>query len=449
MGKLFGTDGIRGRANEYPITPEMAMAVGRAAAAVFMNESRAPRVVIGMDTRLSGGMLASALAAGVSSMGGEALMTGVLPTPGVAMITRETGADAGVVISASHNPYTDNGIKLFQGDGFKLSEKREAAIEHLILDEDFPPRVRPAPDPGPIRRLKDADERYLSFLVDAMPPGFSLEGVKIVLDCSNGAGHRVGGELFKRLGADVRVLFAHPDGKNINKNCGSQNTETLRETVVNVGADVGLALDGDGDRLIAVDETGAVVTGDGVMAVCARDLKEKGALSNNLVVSTVMSNIGLEMALRELGVRLVTVDVGDRWVMERMKAEGATLGGEDSGHMIFLDRHTTGDGMMTALRLLDAVKTASSPLSRLAGFMKTFPQILVNVDVKKKPDLETLPEIMAAIRSVEAELGDRGRVLVRYSGTQPKCRVMVEGPGEEQTRACCRRIVDVVESTLG
>ncbi len=449
MGALFGTDGIRGKANEHPITPEMAMAAGRAAAAVFMRESRAPRVVIGMDTRMSGDMLACALAAGVSSMGGEALMIGVLPTPGVAMITREAGADAGVVISASHNPYTDNGIKLFQGDGFKLSEEREAAIEHRILDDRFPPRDRPAPEPGPIRRLKDADERYLAFLTSAMPSGFSLEGMKIVLDCSNGAGHRVGGELLERLGADVRVLFASPDGKNINVNCGSQHTGTLQETVATVGADVGLALDGDGDRLIAVDETGAVVTGDGVMAVCARDLKAKGALSNNLVVSTVMSNIGLGMALKEMGVRMVTVDVGDRWVMERMRADGATLGGEDSGHMIFLDRHTTGDGLMTALMLLDAVKTASEPLSRLAGVMKTFPQILLNVDVKEKPDLGTIPEITGAIRSVEAELGDKGRVLVRYSGTQPKCRVMVEGPGEEETRDYCRRIVDVIRKTLG
>ncbi|MCP4692345.1 MAG: phosphoglucosamine mutase [Desulfobacterales bacterium] len=449
MGKLFGTDGIRGRANEHPITPEMAMRVGRAVAAHVREEGRSPLVVVGMDTRLSGDMLAWALAAGVSAMGGETVMAGVLPTPGVAVVARDAGADAGVVISASHNPYTDNGIKLFAGDGFKLSEEREDEIERLILDDHFPPRESAIPDPGPIRRLKDADDRYLSFLKDAMPSGFSLEGMKIVLDCSNGATHRVAGALFTNLGADVRVLFASPDGRNINLDCGSQHTGTLRKVVREVGADVGLAFDGDGDRLIAVDETGVQVTGDAILAVCARDLKNKGKLANNLVVSTVMSNIGLIAALREMGIRHASVDVGDRWVMERMKADGAVLGGEDSGHMIFMDCHTTGDGMMTALRLLDAMKTASRPLSELAGVMTVYPQILINVDVKEKPDLATIPEIMEAIRSVEAELGDKGRVLVRYSGTQPMCRVMVEAPGERETRDCCQRIVDVVEKTLG
>lgn len=449
MGQLFGTDGIRGVANRFPMTCEMALNVGRAVASYFSNGGRHPRVIIGKDTRLSGHMLEHALVSGICSAGGEAIRVGVLPTPGVAHLTAAEGADAGVMISASHNPFQDNGIKIFGGDAFKLSDDAEAEIEALLLDEGrLKAMCEPIQDVGGDATLDDAEGRYVRFLTSALPDGFRLEGRKLVLDCSNGATYRVAPALFRGLGADVASLFASPDGRNINEGCGSQHPERLAQRVVSSGADIGLAFDGDGDRLIAVDEKGRVVTGDLMLAVCGRYLKEKGLLPGNRVVSTVMSNIGLGMAFKEMGIDHLKTDVGDRYVMQEMRRSGAVLGGEDSGHMIFLDRHTTGDGILTALRLLEVLVDAGKPLSELARVMTVYPQILMNVAVSSKPEIDSVPKIAEAIAEVENRLGDQGRVLVRYSGTQPLCRVMIEGPTEEEIQRHCRYIVAAVEAAL-
>ena len=450
MGQLFGTDGIRGVANRYPMTCEMALNVGRAVASYFSDDGRRPKIIIGKDTRLSGAMLEHALVSGICSAGGDACRVGVLPTPGVAHLTVSEKADAGVMISASHNPFYDNGIKIFGSDAFKLSDDAEAEIETLLMGEDrLRTRCESVQDVGSDFRIDDPEDRYGRFLKSTLPDGFSLGGMKIVLDCSNGATFRVAPALFRALNADVEAMFIQPDGRNINDRCGSQHPEHLAEHVVSAGADIGLAFDGDGDRLIAVDERGHVVTGDQMLAVCGRYLKQKGRLPNDMVVSTVMSNIGLGMAFREMGIVHRKTDVGDRYVMQEMRRSGAALGGEDSGHMIFLDHHTTGDGVLTALQLVEVITDSGIPLSRLTQVMTVYPQILMNVEVSAKPAIETVPNIAAVIAEVEGRLGEQGRVLVRYSGTQPLCRVMIEGPTEEEIRRCCRRIVDVVRDELG
>ncbi len=448
MGKLFGTDGIRGVANEHPMTAEMAMNIGRATAHLFKKKGHVPKIIIGKDTRISGYMLENALVSGICSMGVHAIMVGVLPTPGIAFLTGSMRADAGIVISASHNPFQDNGIKIFGSEGFKLPDETESAIEEIVFANNLH-TLHPSPSElGKAYRMEDARGRYIVFLKHAFPKECSLEGTRIVLDCSNGAAYRVAPETFMELGAEVTTLFDEPNGKNINLQCGSQHTETLAKKVLEAKADVGFAFDGDGDRMIAVDETGAVLTGDRIIAICAASMKKEGALTNNLVVRTVMSNIGLGLALESLGIDSVMTGVGDRYVIEEMQARGASLGGEDSGHLIFLHHHTTGDGIITALQLAAAMKKEGKPLSELAKIMKVFPQMLINVDVKSRPEIETAPEIMAAIRDVERRLGSQGRVLVRYSGTQNMCRVMVEGPTPEETERFCREIAQVVDKTL-
>lgn len=449
MGKLFGTDGIRGVANEHPMTAEMAMNIGRATAHLFKKKGHVPKIIIGKDTRISGYMLENALVSGICSMGVHAIMVGVLPTPGIAFLTGSMRADAGIVISASHNPFQDNGIKIFGSEGFKLPDETESAIEEIVFANNLH-TLHPSPSElGKAYRMEDARGRYIVFLKHAFPKECSLEGTRIVLDCSNGAAYRVAPETFMELGAEVTTLFDEPNGKNINLQCGSQHTETLAKTVLEAKADVGFAFDGDGDRMIAVDETGAVLTGDRIIAICAASMKKEGTLTNNLVVRTVMSNIGLGLALESLGIDSVMTGVGDRYVIEEMQARGASLGGEDSGHLIFLHHHTTGDGIITALQLAAAIKKDGKPLSELAKIMKVFPQMLINVDVKSRPEIETAPEIMAAIRDVERRLGSQGRVLVRYSGTQNMCRVMVEGPTPEETGRFCQEIAEIVEKKLG
>ncbi|MDM8551551.1 phosphoglucosamine mutase [Desulfobacterales bacterium HSG2] len=448
MGKLFGTDGIRGAANEYPMTAETALNVGRAVASVFRKEGHQAKIIIGKDTRISGDMLEHAMVSGICSMGADAYLTGVLPTPGIAFMTSSIGADAGIVISASHNPFYDNGIKIFKRDGYKLSDAKEAEIEQLILDDRISSMCGSIRNTGKVHQISDAGKRYVAFLKQAIPEECSFSGMKIILDCSNGATYKVAPEIFADLSTDAEALFVSPDGKNINKDCGSQNTETLEKRVVETGADVGLAFDGDGDRLIAVDEKGNVITGDQVLAICAKTMKQKGLLKNNMVVSTVMSNIGFRLALKGMGISNIIADVGDRYVLQEMAASGAVLGGEDSGHTIFLDHHTTGDGILSALKLIEAMKAESKPLSELGKIMSVFPQVLMNVEVKSKPDIETIPEIVSEIESVEKRLGEKGRVLVRYSGTQPLCRVMVEGPTVDETERCCQQIVDVVQESL-
>ncbi|MBF4509592.1 MAG: phosphoglucosamine mutase [Aeromicrobium sp.] len=449
MGTLFGTDGIRGEANRYPMDATTAFAVGQAVTRVLKRSHHTTRVIIGKDTRLSGYMLEGALESGVTSMGGVPYLVGVLPTPGIAYITESMRADAGIVISASHNPFQDNGIKVFSGAGLKLSDEQEAAIEDLILGGSLPEMVPPPHEMGRAFRLDDATGRYIVFLKNTFPRKLSLEGMKIVLDTANGATYRVAPEAFTELGADVTVIHNEPDGLNINENCGSQHTEDLRKAVVETGAAVGLAFDGDGDRLIAVDENGVEITGDQILVICAKMLKDEGALTNDLLVSTVMSNMGLSVAARRYGFKNHAAKVGDRYVREDMQRLGAVLGGEESGHVIFLDHHTTGDGILTALQLLSAMLKAGKPLSELARLMDVFPQKLINVDVASKPPIDSVPAITEAIAQVESELGDEGRVLVRYSGTQNMCRVMVEGPTVEATEMYATRLADVVKDAIG
>jgi phosphoglucosamine mutase len=449
MGKLFGTDGIRGEANRYPMDAMTAFAVGQAVTRVLKQSHHTTRVIIGKDTRLSGYMLESALESGVTSMGGVPYLLGVLPTPGIAYITESMRADAGVVISASHNPYQDNGIKVFSGAGFKLSDAQEEAIEELILGGKLPDMVPPPHDMGRAHRLDDAAGRYIVFLKNTFPRALSLEGMKIVLDTANGATYRVAPEAFTELGADVTVIHNTPDGLNINDKCGSQHTGDLKKAVVENGAAIGLAFDGDGDRLIAVDEKGNEITGDQILIICAKMLKEEGRLKNDLLVSTIMSNMGLSVACKKYGFKNHAAKVGDRYVLEDMQRLGGVLGGEESGHVIFLDHHTTGDGLLTAMQLLAAMLKAGKPLSELGGLMDVFPQKLINVDVKSKPEIQSVPEIVEAIAQVEAELKDQGRVLVRYSGTQNMCRVMVEGPTDEITEKYARQLADAVEAAIG
>jgi phosphoglucosamine mutase len=449
MGTLFGTDGIRGEANRYPMDAMTAFSVGQAVARVFRKTHHAPRVIIGKDTRLSGYMLESALESGVTSMGGVPYLVGVLPTPGIACITESMRADAGVVVSASHNPYQDNGIKVFSGSGFKLSDEQEAEIEALVLGGTLPELVPPPRDMGRAYRLSDAGGRYIVFLKNTFPRTLSMEGLKIVIDTANGATYRVAPDAFTELGADVTVIHNRPNGLNINEKCGSQHTEDLRSAVVETGSAIGLAFDGDGDRLIAVDETGNEVTGDQVLVICATMLKQQGRLKNDLVVSTVMSNMGLGIAAKKYGFKNHAAKVGDRHVMEDMVRLGAVLGGEDSGHTIFLDHHTTGDGILTAMQLLAAMLMSGEPLSELAKLMDVFPQKLINVDVQSKPDIQTVPEIVHAVKAAEADLGDEGRVLVRYSGTQDLCRIMVEGPTRELTDMYAARVAEVVKVAIG
>lgn len=450
MGRLFGTDGVRGVANLAPITAEMALEIGRAMAYVCKtHKEHRHRVVIGKDTRVSGYMLESALTAGICSMGVDVLLVGPMPTPGIAFITRSMRADAGLVISASHNPYQDNGIKIFSRTGFKLPDAEEDELEDLITSGRIRD-IRPTADNiGKAKRIDDATGRYIVFCKNTFPDDLSLDGMKIVLDCANGATYKAAPVIFSELGADVTAIHCEPNGININDRCGSQYTENLRAKVLATGADVGLAFDGDGDRLIAVDEKGHEISGDQLIAICARRYKEQGLLRNNLVISTVMSNFGLGIALKELGIDYAASRVGDRYVLEMMQERGAVLGGEASGHTIFLDRHTTGDGIVTALQLVAAVQDAKQPLSSLAGVMSLFPQAIINVDVARKPPLEGLPRLQAAIQAAEAELGNRGRVLIRYSGTQSMCRVMVEGPTEEMTQRLTQQLAETVRECIG
>jgi phosphoglucosamine mutase len=426
-----------------------ALAVGQAVTKVLKRARHTTRVIIGKDTRLSGYTLEGALESGITSMGGVVYLVGVLPTPGIAFMTGSMRADAGVVISASHNPYHDNGIKVFSAAGFKLSDEQEREIEELVLGGGLPGMLPPAHDMGRAYRLEDAQGRYIVFLKNTFPRTLSMEGMKIVLDTANGATYRVAPATFTELGAHVTVIHDEPDGLNINEHCGSQHTEDLRKAVVAEGAAIGLAFDGDGDRLIAVDEKGNEITGDQIMVICATMLKKEGGLKNDLLVSTVMSNIGLSLACRRYGIKNHASKVGDRYVLEDMQHLGGVLGGEQSGHVIFLEHHTTGDGILTALQLIAAMLKADKPLSELAKLMDVFPQRLINVDVKSRPPIESIPEIVEAIAQVEAELKDEGRVLVRYSGTQYMCRVMVEGPTNEITERYATQLARVVKAVIG
>ncbi len=449
--KLFGTDGVRGVANREPMMVETAVNLARAVAYVLKERKsgKRPRVVIGKDTRLSGYMLESALVAGLCSMGGDALLVGTLPTPGIAVLVRDQKADAGFVISASHNPFQDNGIKLFSADGYKLPDEEEAAIENLVMGGKLQKMLPKAGGIGKSFRVEDALERYTDFCVRTFPADLDLKGLRLVLDCSHGATYKVAPAVFKRLGAHVTTLHNTPNGLNINARSGSQHTEALREQVLAERADVGLAFDGDGDRLIVVDETGVELTGDHVLAICAQDLKARGKLNNNLAVGTVMSNFGLHTTMRKLGIELACSAVGDRYVLDLMRERGGVIGAEASGHMIFSDQHTTGDGIVSGLQLLAVLRRRGQEMSTLASILRLAPQRLINVDVATRPPLDSLPTVQAAIQAATAELGEEGRVLVRYSGTQAMCRVMVEGPTDEMTERLCRNIADAIQQAIG
>ncbi len=445
MRKLFGTDGIRGVANTYPMTTEIAMQVGRAIAFVVREEKRRRRIVIGKDTRQSCYMLENALAAGICSMGVDVLQVGPLPTPGIAFITTSMRADAGVVISASHNPFQDNGIKIFSSDGFKLPDAVEMEIEELIFSQKMSALCPVADEVGMARRIDDACGRYIVFLKYAFPKNRTLDGVHIVLDCANGATYKVAPHVFEELGAKVTALAVQPNGRNINDECGALYPQKMAAAVKELGADIGLALDGDGDRLIVCDEHGEIVDGDHIMAICANDLLKRHKLNKNTLVTTVMSNLGLEVAMKEMGGGMVRTAVGDRYVVEEMRRGGYSFGGEQSGHLVFLDEITTGDGILAALQLLAVMQKQEKPLSELAKIMTSMPQVLKNVRTSRKLDVKTLPGLSAAVELLETELGERGRILIRPSGTEPLIRVMVEGEDEAHINGIADDLCALVE----
>ncbi len=449
MDRLFGTDGIRGIFNQEPITEEMGYRLGRAVVDYFKGKGDYPKIVLGRDTRLSGEVLENAIASGVFSKSAKPILLGEIPTPGIAFVTRDIGAEAGVVVSASHNPYEYNGFKIFSSEGYKLTDAEEIEIETLLLSEAAGVSFKERQEELNEERYDDLGERYIEFLQHTLPGEFVFKGMNVVLDCANGATYRVAPLLFERMGAEMEALSVSPDGRNINEGCGSQHPESLSARVVEKGADLGLAFDGDGDRLIAVDEKGNVLTGDQILTICAKTLKDRGDLKNNLVVSTIMSNMGFRIALEGLGIEHVTTDVGDRYVLEEMRARGSVLGGEDSGHIICRQYHTTGDGLLTALQLVSAVQSSGASLSELSRLMTVFPQVLVNVPIKSKPELSSVPEVQAILKKVAKDLGQRGRVLLRYSGTEPLCRVMVEGEHQEEIDAHAQKIADVIRERLG
>lgn len=450
MKKLFGTDGVRGVANIHPMTTETAMQLGRAAAYIFKSSSRRRhRIVIGKDTRLSGYMLESALVAGICSMGVDVLLVGPLPTPGIANITKSMRADAGVVISASHNPFQDNGIKFFSGDGYKLPDEIELKMEKL-LDSKKIEALRPtATEVGKAFRIDDAGGRYVVFLKNSFPSDLDLSGLKIVLDCGNGAAYKVAPAVFEELGAEVIPLGVKPNGTNINAGCGSLHPEVISEAVKQHRADIGIALDGDADRVIVCDEFGNEVNGDQIMAICATDMIARKQLKKKTLVATVMSNMGLDIALRKVGGKIIKTAVGDRYVVEEMRKGGYNLGGEQSGHLIFLDNNTTGDGVLAALQLLAVMRRREKPLSELAEVMIPLPQVLVNVRVRERQDIMTIPPVAAAIRGVEEKLGNEGRVLIRYSGTEPLLRIMLEGQDKYEITGWANEIADLVKQQIG
>jgi len=428
MKKLFGTDGIRGIANELPMTSDIALKVGAAAAHIFRTDGRRPKIVIGKDTRLSGYMIEYAITAGISSRGVDVLLLGPIPTPGIAFITNSMRADAGIVISASHNTYEYNGIKIFAGDGFKLPDRVEKRIEQLVLSSEIEKLPRPAASAiGRARRMDDAQGRYIVFLKNTFPKQLTLEGMKLVVDCAHGASYRVAPSVFEELGAEVILTGAKPDGTNINDGCGSLHPKHMANLVLDHEAHAGLAFDGDADRIIFADEKGRILDGDELMAICSSHFLSRGKLRQKTVVATVMSNLGLQVAVEKRGGKLVRTPVGDRYVVECMTQGNYNFGGEQSGHIVFLDHSTTGDGILSALQVLAVMLELGRPLSELRKVMERYPQQLVNVRVSNRKPIEEIPELVKLKEQMEQRLGDEGRLLIRPSGTEPVIRVMVEG----------------------
>ncbi|MEW5773470.1 MAG: phosphoglucosamine mutase [Thermodesulfobacteriota bacterium] len=446
--RIFGTDGLRGQVNLFPMLPELALRLGLAAGQHFRNGKKRHRVLIGKDTRISGYIFETALTSGFCAAGMDVYLVGPLPTPAISFLTRNMRCDLGVVISASHNPFLDNGIKFFDSQGFKLPDAVEDAISEMVLDPsaewDYPyPELV-----GKAFRIGDSSGRYIVSLKHTFPGHLSLDGVRIALDCANGATYRVAPTIFEELGAKVKRMGVDPDGVNINAKCGSLYPEMVADLVRSERCDIGIALDGDGDRLIVTDETGRILDGDQIMALCAKDMLERGELADRTLVATVMSNMALEVFMREAGGRLIRTPVGDRYVVEAMRKTGAVLGGEQSGHLIFMRHSTTGDGILAALQLLRIMQERGKPLSELAHLIEPFPQVLQNVHVERKIPFDQVPAVQEAVRAAEAALAGRGRVLLRYSGTESVARVMVEGQDEAQVRALAGELCGVLETHL-
>jgi phosphoglucosamine mutase len=454
--KIFGTDGVRGTANLEPVTAETALKLGRAAAHVFKNLERQSRgrgkhkIVIGKDTRLSGYMLENAISSGILSMGVDVLFIGPLPTPGVAYATRSLRADAGIVITASHNPYTDNGIKFFRADGYKLDDKIEGEIENLVFSGEIE-KVRPSSDQiGKAVRIDDALGRYIEFAKSSFPRGLTLEGVKIVLDCGHGAAYKSSPCVLRELGAEAVVFNNQPDGKNINENCGSMHPEVMCKKVVEYGAHIDIAHDGDADRVLLCDEKGNLIDGDDIMAIAALDMLAQKTLAEKTLVSTVMSNAGLEAAIKKAGGKMLRTDVGDKNVIDEMLKNGFNFGGEQSGHLIFRDYGTTGDGLVAALQILRILKTKETPLSKLAKCWTRFPQLVTNVKVREKKPFEQLDGVNKLVADAEKELSAQGgRLLLRYSGTEPKARLLVEGRDEKVLKKWSKKICYAIQKQIG
>jgi len=449
--QLFGTDGIRGCANVDPMTPELTLRLGRAITLVAgRGKSRAPRVVIGKDTRLSGYMLETALASGICAMGGRVMLSGPIPTPAVANLTQSMRADAGVVISASHNPFADNGIKIFGPDGFKLPDAEEAEIEKLIRDEHLlSMNGHTGAEIGRAERLDDAGGRYVVYIKNTFPRELTLDGLRVVVDAAHGAAYRVAPKVFAELGAEVIALGIRPNGRNINDDCGALHPQHVVDEVKSKKAVIGIALDGDADRVIMVDEQGEIIDGDTIMALCATRLLKAGRLPKNTVVATVMSNMGLEHALARVGGKLCRTAVGDRYVVEEMRREGYRFGGEQSGHLIFLDHATTGDGLVAALQVLSIMVSEGKPLSELCKIMQRVPQLTQSLELPQRRPLQEMPLLCHQIRLVEQALGDAGRVLVRWSGTEAKLRFMVEGPDPSLLSRIVSEMAEAAKKDLG
>jgi phosphoglucosamine mutase len=449
MGKLFGTDGIRGVANIFPMTPEMVLSIGKATAHVFKEKcgKKKPKFVIGKDTRLSGYMIENALASGIVSVGADVLLVGPMPTPAIAHLTKALNADAGIVLSASHNPAEDNGIKIFSENGHKLSDNVEDEIEKYVLSGKIKTEHIKGDLIGKAHRVDDAKERYIEF-VKASVESMSMKGLRVILDCANGAAYNTAPHILSELGAEVVVLNDRPDGLNINLDCGALHPEKMMEIVKKEKAHIGIALDGDADRVIVCDENGRSVDGDHIIAICAINMKEKGILKKNSVVVTIMANKGFDIAMAKERIKVVKTKVGDRYVVDEMRKKGYVLGGEQSGHIIFSNYTTTGDGMISALQLLRIMKERGEKLSKLAECMKSLPQVLVNVDVKEKKDISKL-KVNKNIKDAESKLGEKGRVLVRYSGTQNLCRIMIEGENKREIQKIANDIAKTMKKELG
>lgn len=450
--RLFGTDGIRGLANHHPMTPEMSLKLGKALTYTISqskNSTQKPTIVIGKDTRLSGYIFEQALSSGIASMGADVLLVGPLPTPAIAFITVSMRADAGIVISASHNPYEDNGIKIFDSYGYKLPDEKEAEIEDLIYNGEEKLRNSPPEEIGKAFRIDDAPGRYVVFAKNSFPKELTLKGIKIVLDCANGAAYKVAPLIFEELGAEVLTIGVEPNGRNINTNCGSLNPALLREKVLETGADLGIALDGDADRVIFCDEKGDIVDGDKIIAICAQQMIEKKTLKGNAVITTLMSNMALERYIKDQGLEFIRTQVGDRYVVEEMRARNANLGGEQSGHIIFLDHTTTGDGTLAALQVLSIMRTKEKSLSELAKIIDLYPQVLLNVRVSKKKEISEMPELEKQINENENKLNGKGRINIRYSGTEQISRVMVEGEDDKLINEIASELAHTIEKELG